>query len=45
VPGFVTGAVGMFADPAFPPPRVSVYEERQHPWVLAAERLPLEHEF
>ncbi len=25
--------VGAFADPTFPPPRVSVYEERKHPWV------------
>jgi hypothetical protein len=25
--------VGAFADPAFPPPRVSVYESRRHPWV------------
>ena len=25
--------VGAFADPAFPPPRVSVYEVRRHPWV------------
>jgi hypothetical protein len=25
--------VGAFADPAFPAPRVSVYEERRHPWV------------
>lgn len=44
-PGFVAVAVGMFADPSFPPPHVSVYEERQHPWALAAEQLPLEHEF
>jgi hypothetical protein len=29
-PGFVTVAVGNFADPNFPAPRVSVYEERQH---------------
>ena len=29
--------VGAFADPAFPPPRVSVYEERQHPWVGVPE--------
>lgn len=36
-------AVGAFADPNFPPPRVSVYEERQHPWALAAGALPLEH--
>ncbi len=25
--------VGAFADPEFPPPRVSVYESRQHSWV------------
>jgi hypothetical protein len=24
--------VGAFADPSFPPPRVSVYEDRRHPW-------------
>ena len=45
VPGFVVVAVGMFADPSFPPPHVSVYEERQHKWALAAGQLPLEHEF
>ena len=38
-------AVGAFADPNFPPPRVSVYEERQHPWVPAIGELPLEREF
>jgi hypothetical protein len=43
--GFVSVAVGAFADPGFPPPRVSVYEERQHPWALAAGELPLEHQF
>ena len=43
VPGFVTAAVGAFADPHFPPPQVSVYEERQHPWAFAAGELPLEH--
>ncbi len=26
-------ATGAFADPGFPPPRVSVYSERKHPWV------------
>lgn len=26
-------AVGAFADPDFPAPRVSVYESRRHPWV------------
>lgn len=44
-PGFVAVAVGTFADPSFPPPRVSVYEERRHPWALAVGQLPLEHEF
>jgi hypothetical protein len=37
--------VGAFADPGFPPPRFSVYEERLHPWALTAAQLPLEHEF
>ena len=26
--------VGAFADPGFPPPTVSVYEERMHAWVV-----------
>jgi len=29
----VSVAVGAFADPSFPPPRVSVYDSRRHPWV------------
>src|SRR5262249_32305908 len=29
----VAVAVGAFADPAFPPPQVSVYDSRRHPWV------------
>jgi hypothetical protein len=29
----VSVAVGTFADPSFPPPRVSVYDSRRHPWV------------
>ena len=45
MPGFISVAVGMFADPAFPPPHVSVYEARQHPWTLAVGQLPLKHEF
>ncbi len=32
----VSVAVGAFADPNFPPPQVSVYDGRRHPWV----RLP-----
>jgi hypothetical protein len=29
----VAVAVGAFADPNFPAPRVSVYDCRRHPWV------------
>lgn len=35
-PGMVAIPAGAFADPGFPPPRVSVYDARRHPWV----RLP-----
>jgi hypothetical protein len=45
LPGFVAVAMGAFADPSFPPPRVSVYEERQHQRALAAGQLPLERQF
>jgi hypothetical protein len=40
--GFVTVAVGAFADPAFPPPHVAVYEGRQHPWTPTLGEMPLE---
>lgn len=33
VDGKVSVAVGCFADPAFPPPTVSVYAIRKHHWV------------
>jgi hypothetical protein len=29
--------IGAFADPSFPPPNVSVWEERRHPWVTAPD--------
>jgi hypothetical protein len=29
--------VGAFADPAFPPPQVSVWEERKHRWVVVPD--------
>jgi hypothetical protein len=32
-PGYVAVAIGTFADPAFPPPTVSVWEECRHAWV------------
>ncbi|AXE32122.1 aldehyde-activating protein [Chromobacterium phragmitis] len=34
---FVAIPVGAFADPGFPPPSVSVYEERKHGWVAVPE--------
>lgn len=40
---FLTIPVGAFADPDFPPPRVSVYESRMHGWVVPpsdAEHIP-----
>lgn len=33
-PDFLAIPVGAFADPAFPTPRVSVYESRMHSWVV-----------
>ena len=33
IPDRVTVAAGAFADPNFPPPRHSVYEEFKHTWV------------
>lgn len=30
---FIAIPVGAFADPGFPPPAFSVWEERMHPWV------------
>jgi hypothetical protein len=32
-PGVTAIPLGAFADPAFPPPKFSVYEHRRHPWV------------
>ena len=32
-PGIVAVAIGNFADPNFPAPIVSVWEETRHPWV------------
>lgn len=36
-PDVVAVPVGAFADPAFPAPKVSVYEEKRHPWVGTPE--------
>lgn len=37
LPEFIVVAVGAFADPTFPPPKISIYEVRRHPWALIAE--------
>ena len=37
--GAVAVAIGAFADPAFPQPRVSVWESRRHPWVGLPEEM------
>jgi hypothetical protein len=39
----ITIPVGAFADPAFPEPTFSVYEERQHSWVGLPQNI--EHMF
>lgn len=36
LPAFAAVAVGAFADPTFPEPKVAVYEARQHGWVAIA---------
>jgi len=42
-PGIVAIAVGMFGDPDFPPPRVSVWERRRHPWTARIAECEMEH--
>lgn len=41
MPGLVAIPLGAFADPGFPAPTVSVYEERRHAWVQLSG--PIEH--
>jgi hypothetical protein len=38
-PDTIAVAVGAFADPTFPTPTWSVYEERRHPWVTLPDTL------
>ncbi len=40
-PDLIAVAVGAFADPSFPPPKISIYETRCHGWALPD--LPMEH--
>ena len=36
-PGVTAVPIGGFADPGFPPPTVSVYDNRRHPWVALGD--------
>jgi hypothetical protein len=38
-PDLVVVSVGAFADPAFPPPTVSGYDSRRHPWLTLADTI------
>jgi hypothetical protein len=40
-PGRVIVAIGNFADPSFPAPIVSVWEQSRHPWVSLPPDTPL----
>ena len=36
--------VGAFADPKFPPPKLSGFEAYHHPWAMKVAALPMKHE-
>ncbi len=36
-PDLIAVAVGNFADPMFPTPRVSVFEKRRHHWIVVPD--------
>ena len=42
-PGFISVALGMFADPSYPAPAHSVYESMRHPWTGHIADCPMEH--
>ncbi len=42
-PDVIAIAVGAFADPSFPAPKVSVYERNRHPWLDALDAPGMEH--
>jgi hypothetical protein len=43
-PDLVAVALGMFADPAYPPPRVSVWEATRHPWTDRIAECAMDHQ-
>lgn len=44
-PDIIAVTLGAFADPSFPPPRFSVYEERKHAFVAFNEVEPIKHDW
>lgn len=42
-PGFISVALGSFADPTYPAPAHSVYESMRHPWTERVADCPMEH--
>ena len=40
---YIAIPVGVLADPSFPPPTVSVWEERKHSWVTVPEGVTRDH--
>ena len=38
-PELIAVPIGAFADPTFPPPTVSVWEARRHPWLQLPETM------
>lgn len=42
-PDVIAVAVGGFADPSFPPPKVSVYEKRRHAWLAGLDAPGMQH--
>ncbi|MCB2114012.1 MAG: GFA family protein [Parvularculaceae bacterium] len=44
-PDRIAVALGAFADPSFPQPLFSVYEERKHAWVAFNESAPIKHDW
>jgi hypothetical protein len=43
IEGGIAVAIGAFADPGFPAPRIEVYEHRRHPWTRMPD-LHVDHE-
>jgi hypothetical protein len=43
LPDIVAVALGNFADRDLPTPRISVYENRRHPWVIVPDHPEMQH--